>query len=197
VRAILVKEYEIIGYSKKERRCKVKVRNRKSMAKRTPFSMILMANYLNRLSFIDYINDHVSWDPEKCKYSPGILAQLLVLSPFISFHKKIALYSLPTAYAKMDLEVVTGYQYDPITNQKIESTELNDDLFARLLDRISHYGCEKLFHDLAIRVRCIFSLPENYILHVDTTSHVLYGRYPESDENSSLFITRGHSTCLP
>jgi len=164
-----------------------------NMAKRTPFSLVLMANYLNRLGFIDYINEHVSWDTKQCKYSPGILAQLLVLAPFISFHKKVALCSLPTAYAKMDLEIITGYKYDPITEQKIEASELNDDQFARLLDRISNYGCDKLFHDLAIRARCTFSLPENYVLHSDTTSHVLYGRYPRSDENSSLFVTNGYS----
>ena len=164
-----------------------------SMAKRTPFSLVLMANYLDRLGFIDYINERVSWDPKQCKYSPGVLAQLLVLAPFLPFHKKIALVSLSNAYSKVDLKVVTGYKYDPIANEKIEDTELNDDQFARLLDRISTYGCEKLFHDLAIRARCIFSLPENYIFHVDTTSHVLYGRYPTSDENSALYITYGHS----
>ena len=163
------------------------------MAKRTPFPIVVMANYLNRLGFIDYMNDRISWDPKQWKYSPGILAQLLVLAPFLTHHKKIALLSLPTAYSKVDLEIVTGYTYDPITYQKIESSELNDTLFARLLDRIATYGCDKLFHDLAIQTRCTFSLPENTILHVDTTSHVLYGSYSESDANSPLFITHGHS----
>ena len=164
-----------------------------SNTKRTPFTVVLMAYYLNRLGFIDYINDRVSWDPKQCKYSPGILALLLVLAPFLPSQKKIALVSLSDAYSKVDLKVITGYKYDPITNEEIKATELNDDQFARLLDRISTYGCEKLFHDLAIRVRCTFSLPENYIFHVDTTSHILYGRYPTSGEDSTLHVTYGHS----
>jgi hypothetical protein len=57
-----------------------------SMTKRTPFPLVLMANYLNRLGFIDYINERVSWDPKQCTYSPGVLAQLLVLAPFLSFY---------------------------------------------------------------------------------------------------------------
>jgi hypothetical protein len=39
------------------------------------------------------------------------------------------------------------------------------------------------------------SLPENYVLHSDTTSHVLYGDYSqnEEDEEPALRITYGYS----
>ena len=80
-----------------------------------------------------------------------------------------------------------------MNSNKIEATELNDDQFARLLDCISTYGCENLFYDLAIRTRCIFSLPKNNTLHVNTASHLFYGWNPESDEDFSLFITFGSS----
>ena len=156
-----------------------------------------MANYLNRLGFIDYVNRRLTWDPTQCKFSPGVLAQLLILIPFIPSQRRISLFAVPHMYAKMDLELLTGYKIDPITEQEIRADELNDDLFARLLDRIFAYGCSKLFHDLAITVRTTFHLPENYILHSDTTSHVLYGAYSQDDENENeippIHITYGYS----
>jgi transposase len=93
----------------------------------------------------------------------------------------------------MDLELLTGHKMDPLTGNEIRPDELNDDMFARLLDRLFETGCDNLFFDIAIAVRTTFSLPANYVLHSDTTSHVLYGNYPKSDENSSLHITNGNS----
>jgi len=167
------------------------------IAQKTPFPLVGMANYLNRLDFINYINNRLSWDETQCKFSPGVLAQLLVLVPFIPAQRRIALYAIPHAYEKMDLELVTGYKNDPITGQKIEACELNDELFARLLDRIHTYGPSKLFHDLAITVRTTFSLPINFEFHSDTTSHVLYGSYIQNGvtecEIPTITIARGYS----
>jgi transposase len=164
---------------------------------RTPVPLVIMANYLNRLGFIDYINRRLIWDPSQCKFSPGVLAQLLVLIPFIPSQRRISLFAIPHIYAKMDLELVTGYKIDPITEQEIRADELNDDLFARLLDRIFAYGCSKLFQDLAITVRTTFTLQENFILHSDTTSHVLFGNHSPDDESedeiSPIHITYGYS----
>jgi transposase len=166
-------------------------------SQKTPFPLVVMANYLNRLDFINYINNRLSWDETQCKFSPGVLAQLLVLVPFILAQRRIALYAIPQAYENMNLELVTGYIHDPITGQKIEPCELNDEQFARLLDRIHTYGPSKLFHDLAITVRTTFSLPMNYKLHSDTTSHVLYGDYTQNGakecEIPTITIARGYS----
>jgi len=164
---------------------------------KTPFPLVVMANYLNRLDFIKYINRRVSWDPTQCKFSPGVLAQLLVLVPFIPNQRRTCLCAIPHIYEKMNLELLTGYQNDPVTEQAIIPAELNDDLFGRLLDRIHAYGCSKLFQDLAVTVRTTFSLPPSYTFHSDTTSHVLYGNYPDTKENKSknpkIKIAYGHS----
>jgi hypothetical protein len=55
----------------------------------------------------------------------------------------------------MDLELLTV--------SPINSVDLNDDLFGRLLDRIHECGCEPLFYELAMTVRMALNLPENYV----------------------------------
>jgi transposase len=161
------------------------LRKEKRRGEEVSLALLIIANYLNRLHFIDYINTHVSWDPRQCKYSLGVLAQLFVLLLFIEAQSRIALYSISDAYATMNLELLTGYKYDPVTGHEIKAEELNDDLFGRLLDRLYKAGCPKLFHDLAVTVRLAFSLPEDFTLHGDTTSHVLYGLYSSSLQNEA------------
>jgi hypothetical protein len=104
----------------------------------------------------------------------------LVLLPFIFANKKICLSRIKEAYAGMDLELLVGEPIDPAT--------LNDDMFGRVLDRIFEAGCSSLFSSIALSVRLIFNLPENFLLHSDTTSHVLFGDY-ECDEGEKPHLT--------
>jgi len=151
--------------------------------RRTPLSLIVIATYLNRLDFKRSINHYVRWDPAQWKYSPGVLAQLLVIATFIPANKKIALSRINQAYAGMDLEILVG--------EPVEPEDLSDDLFASLLDRLWEAGCVNILSTIALTVRTVFNLPPNYILHSDTTSHILYGDY-ESSVNAS-----DHSLVLP
>ena len=134
-----------------------------------PLSLLVIASYLNRLRFKEIINKRLRWDPEQWKYSPGVLAQLLVLVAFIPSRKKIALSRIHEAFAGIDLQYLVG--------EPIEPESLNDDLFAQLLDRIHEYGCTTLYRSISLTVRTVFNLPENKHLHSDTTSHVLTGDY--------------------
>ena len=66
----------------------------------TPLQLPVVASYLNKLQFIEQINDRVTWDSTQWKYSPGILAQLLVLLPFVSANKKVSLSRIHEGYAR-------------------------------------------------------------------------------------------------
>ncbi|HWQ42507.1 MAG TPA: IS1634 family transposase [Desulfosporosinus sp.] len=148
--------------------------------------MIIIAGYLNRLHFIDQVNKIVEWDETQWKYSPGVLAQLLVLLPFVSALRKIPLSRIHESYSGIDLELLVGEAIDP--------ADLNDDLFGRVLDRIYDADCSKLFLSISLSVRLTFDLAENWILHSDTTSHVLYGDYiPDDGYVPPLTITYGYS----
>jgi len=164
------------------------VQGSEDLALRTPLPLIVIATYLNRLDFKESINDYVKWDPAQWKYSPGVLAQLLVIAVFIPANKKIALSRFRQVYAGMDLELLAG--------EPVEPAELSDDFFATMLDRLWEAGCENILSKIALTVRTVFDLPPDYVLHSDTTSHVLYGDYDSSEYASdpSLVIpTYGYS----
>jgi len=154
----------------------------------TPVPLIVIASYLNRLDFIETINRSLRWDPTQWKYSPGVLAQLLVLSTFIAVNKKTALSRMSSAFAGMDLELLVGEPVDP--------AQLSDDIFASMLDRLSEAGCERILSTIALTVRTTFDLPPDWILHSDTTSHVLYGDYESeelSQDSTRIHPARGYS----
>jgi transposase len=160
----------------------------KASALTTPVQLLVIASYLNRLNFKERINQYVRWDPTQWKYSPGVLAQLMVLAAFIPSTKKIALCRLSHAYAGMDLRVLVGEYVDP--------AELSDHLFACMLDRLWEAGCEKFLCSIALTVRTVFNLPPNHIFHSDTTSHMLCGDYANSesvDDPSRVHPTHGLS----
>jgi len=164
------------------------VQGSEDLAQRTPLPLVVIATYLNRLDFKESINRYVKWDPAQWKYSPGVLAQLLVIAVFIPANKKIALSRIRQVYAGMDLEMLAG--------EPVEPAELSDDLFAAMLDRLWLAGCENFLSTIALTVRIVFDLPPNYVLHSDTTSHVLYGDYDSSEDASdpSLVLpTYGYS----
>jgi transposase len=164
------------------------VQGSEDLAQRTPLPLVVIATYLNRLDFKESINRYVKWDPAQWKYSPGVLAQLLVIAVFIQANKKIALSRIRQVYAGMDLEMLAG--------EPVEPAELSDDLFATMLDRLWLAGCENFLSTIALTVRIVFDLPTNYVLHSDTTSHVLYGDYDSSEDASdpSLVLpTYGYS----
>jgi hypothetical protein len=119
-----------------------------------PFSLLLIASYLNRLHFKEIINERLRWDPAQWKYSPGVLAQIMVLSVFVPSRKKVAFSRIHEAFAGIDLTYLVGEEIDPET--------LNDDLFGQLLDRMYEYGCSTLYRSISLTVRTTFDLPQNY-----------------------------------
>jgi len=133
------------------------VKGSEDLAQRTPLALIVIATYLNRLGFKDSINRHVRWDATQWKYSPGVLAQLLVIATFIPTNKKIALSRIHQAYSGMDLELLVGEAIDP--------EDLSDDLFAKMLDRLWDAGCASILSTIALTVRAAFDLPPDYTLH--------------------------------
>jgi len=158
------------------------IQSSEDSALRTPLPLIVIATYLNRLDFKESINRYAQWDTTQWKYSPGALAQLLVIATFIPANKKIALSRISQAYLGMDLELLVGEPVNP--------ADLSDGLFANMLDRLWEAGCENFLSTIALTVRTVFDLPPDYVLHSDTTTHVLYGDYDSSEYASDPSLVR-------
>jgi transposase len=162
------------------------IRCKSAECSRTPMQLLIIASYLNRLKFIDTINNCIRWDRDQWKFSPGVLAQLLVLLPFTPSFSKIPLCRINEQFSGINLTLLVGESIDP--------AELNDDLFARLLDRMYEADCSRVFLKVSLSVRLAFNLPENILLHSDTTSHILFGEYPfEEGTTPPILITHGYS----
>ncbi|WP_292734264.1 hypothetical protein, partial [Methanocalculus sp.] len=50
----------------------------------TPLIALVVRSVLDKIGFVDLVNETVSWDPNQCSISPGNRALALVLLPFLS-----------------------------------------------------------------------------------------------------------------
>jgi len=138
------------------------------------------------------INRMVEWDETQWKISPGTRAVALIIN--IICHRQ-PLYRVWTFYEHLDL----GLLFD----EPLTSADLNDDGFARTLDRLHGSGeLRRLIHSVALAAvnRLPFGIRS---VHADTTSISLYGEYDgterdhafaqEYPERPLLNITHGYS----
>ena len=86
----LRRQLEQIGQSKED------------LSRQTPFHLLVVASYLNRLNFKEIFNSSLQWDETQWKFSPGALAQLMIIATFIPANKKIDLSRIPQAYLGME-----------------------------------------------------------------------------------------------
>ncbi|NQZ10329.1 MAG: IS1634 family transposase [Algicola sp.] len=83
------------------------------------------------------------------------------------------LYLTPDFYADLDVERLLG--------KGVESEHLNDYALGRTLDALFAYGTTRLFSEIAFEVAQERGLLGKS-LHLDTTTLLLYGEYPEAEE---------------
>lgn len=153
----------------------------------TPLLFLVIKHYSDRFGLVDYINETVEWDRSQWKISPGILSLSLIYVCFMSEDGRIPLYKVPDYLRSLDLFLLLG--------QPLHADDFTDDQYGRLLERLGGVGSQKLLSGILEQVFFLFSMPENYDYHSDTTSHVMYGKYPGCDTRGfdGLVITWGHS----
>jgi transposase len=74
----------------------------------------------------------------------------------------------------------------------IVAEDFNRFKLSRALDRISEFGCESIFGQIAVEVAKDFGL-QNDIVHFDTTSFSLTGDHQGDDDPSTVTICKGYS----
>jgi transposase len=135
----------------------------------TPLITIVVAMFLDRLSFVSFINSVIRWDEKQWKVSPGNLAKAIVLTPFLSTGTRLPLYAIYENFLSVDMSL--------LFEDHVKPEWLTRDAFACLLDRVYEAGCEKLFSNIALKVYSVFNIPFKSIFHGDTTTITLYGNY--------------------
>ena len=151
----------------------------------TPLPALIVASFLDKIGFVEYIDAMVTWDPTQWQVSPGNLAKALVLVPFIHSGPRLPIYSIAEYYQGLDMALL----FTP----EVRAEWLTRDALSCLLDRFYDAGCERLFTPLALRVYTAFSIPFQPIIHADTTSISLYGAYEGTEDAPAPTICHGHS----
>ncbi len=148
------------------------------------------------------VDGSVSWDRSRCSISPGIVAETLVSALLCGCR---ALYNMKSFWEESGC--AAWFERNGVVPE-----QLNDDVYARLLDRFSECDMRKIVETVAFRLRTAHGIKVSTV-HFDTTSVSVEGDYAttkeergeESDgaetsepaaadaEKPSFEIERGHS----
>ncbi len=154
-----------------------------------PLVMTLANSIINKLGFVELINQSVSWDPTHWSVTPGDLAKAVVLSTF--FDIRTPLTHLADRFEGIDME----YFISP----KSKSSDVNSFNAGRALERIGNSDYGKMYETLALSAIRQSNIPVQR-LHSDTTTISFYGEYDvdmteftEEERENLLEIERGYN----
>jgi transposase len=140
---------------------------------------VVVREMLERMHFIETVDEALDWDRAQCRLSPG--QRLLALVVAIIDNRQ-ALYRLPLFFATRDAELLLGSGVSP--------EALNDKAVARALDKLAAAGTKRVYASLCLRAIEAYHLVVER-LHTDTTSISLYGT--DSGDGPEVAIARGFS----
>jgi transposase len=145
---------------------------------------------LARLAGIrETIDQFTGWSPNSRSTSPGILAETLVTAILCGCRP---LYKVERFWDNKALEIF-------YKNDKISMDQLNDDAYARMLDKLSNVDCPRMFETICLNMLQHHSL-DITLTHSDTTSVSVEGLYDteaaggtDQGKEKPFEITYGHS----
>jgi transposase len=140
---------------------------------------------LARLAGIrETVDQFTGWSPNSRSTSPGILAESLVTAILCGCRP---LYKVERFWENKAVDIF--YKKDGI-----DSTQLHDDAYARMLDKLSAIDCRRLFETVCLTMLQHHNL-EIELTHSDTTSVSVEGMYEsgETVEENLFSLTHGYS----
>lgn len=127
------------------------------------------------------VNDMVEWKSDNAKVSPGFLIEVLVVT---IMHRRQPLWKIEEYWRKQKLEFM-------LEDSGITVEQLNDDAFARALDKLQTVNMKELVSRICLNMLKAHNLTIES-LHLDTTSISVEGLY-EVDEEDDFIICYGYS----
>jgi transposase len=137
----------------------------------------IVREYARRMELVETIDELL-----KCRMriQPGKVVLSMIMDILCG---RTPLYRVHESFESRDIEGLLG--------EEITSSMLTDDTIGRTLDRLYHYGTQKIFSHICLNAYKNFEV-DCSILHHDTTSVSVHGDYlPRSDD--PIEITYGHS----
>ena len=143
------------------------VRENLEIPMKIPFMVALANKILEKIGFVNLIDESVKWDEKQCKVSPGNLLKSLILSTFMGGLRS-PLSNVHKRYKGIDTEFLFG--------EGVLQEHLNDDAIGPSQDKLPEANPARLYSTL-----CLSAYSKNNIefkrLHSDTTTVTFYGDY--------------------
>lgn len=126
---------------------------------------VVVREFVQRMQFVETLNELLPWDPKQCAVSPGQRILALVIA-YIEDRK--ALYRVEEAYTHRDVELLLGHG--------VAAEQLNDKDLARALDKLWSADAKRVYSTLCLRAVEAHEVTVDR-LHTDTTSVSVEGVY--------------------
>ena len=130
---------------------------------------VVAREFLQRMQFVETLNELLPWDSKQCAVSPGQRILELVLA---MLEDRRALYLMPQIYAERDVELLLGVG--------VQAEQLNDKALGRALDKLWDADPKRVYSTLCFRAVEAYEVTIDR-LHTDTTSVSLEGAYTDQD----------------
>jgi transposase len=144
---------------------------------------VVVREFVQRMQFVETLNELLPWDPKQCAVSPGQRILALVMA-FIEDRR--ALYHMPELYEDRDIELLLG--------PGVQAEQLNDKALGRALDKLWDADAKRVYSTICFRAIEAYEVAIDR-LHCDTTSVSLEGAY-EHQEAGGPKLARGFSKDL-
>ena len=141
----------------------------------------IVAGIIKDLGIVDMINSHIGCDDQEEISSGEIIAGMIL--------NGLGFVSRPLMLTPQFFE---NKSLDILIRDGIKSKHFNRHKIGRVLDRISDYGCEKLFSIVALDA-CRRESVDMKFGHSDTTTHSLTGEYDSDSDIEKINVVNGYS----
>lgn len=144
---------------------------------------VVVREFVQRMQFVETLNEMLPWDAKQCAVSPGQRILALVMA-FIEDRK--ALYQMPEVYRDRDVELLLG--------TGVQASQLNDKALGRALDKLWAADPKRVYSTICFRAVEAYEVVIGR-MHSDTTSVSLEGAYEEQEPDGPK-MARGFSKDL-
>lgn len=144
--------------------------------------MGIVSTMVKEIGIVNIIDEIIGVDPRQ-KVSCGAAVLAMVLNMLAIFQRPLYL----------TVEFLKDKPVDRLIHPGLQTSDFNDDVLGRTLDKLFSAGLESSFLRIASAVSAKYTEFMTKFLHCDTTSMSVHGAYDHRDREIPIEITYGYS----